>query len=69
MSAHNPGPWELVYVKNKAGARRIGVARRVGSKIEYVCSASGKRSTFCTEAGAKAARRAAIAAATGGAQP
>lgn len=68
MSAqHTPGPWELVYVKNKAGARRIAVARRVGAKLEYVCSASGKRSTFCTEAGAKFARRAAVARDTGAA--
>lgn len=65
MSKHTPGPWELVYVRNKAGAQRIGVARQVGPELEYLRSASGKVSTFCTEAGAKAARRAATAKATG----
>ena len=64
-AAHTPGPWLLVYVKNKAGAQRIAVARQVSGKLEYVCSASGKRSTFSTEAGAKFARNAVIAKATG----
>ena len=67
MSAHTPGPWMLVNVKNKAGATRIGVARAVGAKLEYVLSASGRPSTFCTVKGAKVALRAAIAKATGGA--
>lgn len=57
-----PGPWRIVKVMNKARETRLAVARDVGAQREYVCSASGRRSTFCTKAGAQAALRAVLAA-------
>ena len=64
---HTPGPWRIVKVLNKAHETRLAVARNIGARLEYVCSASGRRSTFCTRAGANVALRAANAKATGSA--
>jgi hypothetical protein len=54
----NTSPWMVVKVLNKNRETRLAVARHVGRSVEYVCSASGRRSTFCTMAGAKFALRA-----------
>lgn len=51
-------PWRVVKVLNNSRETRLAVARNVGANLEYLCSASGRRSTFCTMAGAKFALRA-----------